>query len=445
MSNLAHARDWFSTLASSPEPERSGPEPAWLQETRNRARQAIAELPIPHRKLEAWRYTSIEGLLQQDFTAALPEARTWMGEELEPWLGPAADVYRLVFVNGQCIPRLATGLELPAGVTLGSLRAALGTDPQLLSTWVNHAQVHEEHLFSALNTALIHDGLLLRVAAGVRLDRPIEVVYLNLEQDPPRLIQPRNLVVLEPGAHATLVERFVGADDNAYFHNQVTELVLQEQSGLQHYRLQEESTAAWHLASLYLSQDRNSHYQGTTLSFGARWARTEYQARFQHEGAHCDLSGLYTVGKGQLNDFHLDIRHSVPGCTSREQFKGILHGKGRAVFDGRILVDKQAQKSDARLRNDNLMLVRDAEVDTKPQLEIHADDVQCSHGTTVGQLDPQQVFYLRSRGIDAETARRMLCLGFAAEIIDSIEVDGLREHAMERLVGTIQAAAGTLE
>lgn len=445
MSKPVQARDWFSTLASTPEPERSGPEPTWLRETRHRARQAIAELPIPNRKLEAWRYTGIEGMLQQDFTADLPESHSWTPEELETWLSPAADVYRLVFVNGRCVPRLATGRELPAGVTLGSLRAALGTDPKLLSTWVNHTQAHEEHLFSALNTALIHDGLLLHVAAGVRLDRPIEVIYLNLEQERPRLIQPRNLVVLEPDAHATLVEHFIGADESPYFHNQVAELVLQERSGLQHYRLQEEGAAAWHLASLYLSQDRDSHYQGIPLSFGARWARTEYQACFRHEGAHCDLSGLYTVGQGQLSDFHLDIRHSVPGCTSREQFKGILHGKGRAVFDGRILVDKQAQKSDARLRNDNLMLVRDAEVDTKPQLEIHADDVLCSHGTTVGQLDPQQVFYLRSRGIDTETARRMLCLGFAAEIIDTIDLPALREHAMARLAGTIQDAARVME
>lgn len=445
MSSLAEQRHWFSNLAELPGPEHSGPEPDWLQDTRARARQAITELPVPNRKLEAWRYTSIEGLLQQDFSLDTLPARSWTQEELEPWLGPAGDVHRLVFVNGQCIPRLANGLQLPAGVTLGSLRAALGTDPGLLSTWVNRTAAHEEHLFSALNTALIHDGLLLHVAADVQLDRPIEVVYLNLAQDRSLVIQPRSLVVLEPGARATLVERFAGADKAVYFHNQVSELVLQEGARLQHYRLQEESAAAWHLASLYLSQGARSHYQGTTLSFGGRWARTEYQTRFQHEGAHCELNGLYTVGKGQLSDFHLDVRHSVPGCTSRECFKGILYGKGRAVFDGRILVDKQAQRSDAQLRNDNLMLVRDAEVDTKPQLEIHADDVQCSHGTTVGQLDPQQIFYLRSRGIDADAAQRMLCLGFAGEIIDTIEVPALREHATERLAATIGAAVEILE
>ena len=445
MSTLVEQRDWFSALAGNPEPERSGPEPDWLRNTRDLARDAIGTLPVPNRKLEAWRYTSIEGLLQQTFSPAVEPGRTWTHEELEPWLGPATDVHRLVFVNGQCIPRLATGLELPTGVTLGSLRAALGTDPKLLATWLNHTGAHEEHLFSALNTALIHDGLLLHIAADVQLDRPIEVVYLNLEQDKALLNQPRNLVVLEPGASATLVERFVGADEAVYFHNQVTELVLQEGADLRHYRMQEESRTAWHLSSLYLSQDARSHYQGTTLSFGGRWARTEYQTRFQHEAAHCDLNGLYTVGKGQLTDFHLDIRHSVPNCTSRERFKGILFGKGRAVFDGRILVEKQAQKSDAQLRNDNLMLVRDAEVDTKPQLEIHADDVQCSHGTTVGQLDPQQVFYLRSRGIDTNAARRMLCLGFAGEVIDTIEIPALREQAMERLTATIRTATETLE
>jgi Fe-S cluster assembly protein SufD len=445
MSNLAEQRDWFRALAGTPDPELAGREPAWLREIHGHGCEAIAELPVPNRKQEAWRYTSIEGLLQQELTPALAPTRTWTYEELEPWIGPAEDVYRLVFVNGQCIPRLASRLELPTGVTLGSLRAALGTDPELLATWLNHTQAHTDHLFSALNTALIHDGLLLHIAAGVQLDRPIEVIYLNLEQDKPMLTQPRNLVVLQAGARAMLVERYIGTEASVYFHNQVSELVLREHASLKHYRLQEESMAAWHLASLYLSQDGHSHYQGTSLSFGGRWARTEYQVRFRHEASRCDLNGLYTVGKGQLADFHLDVRHSVPGCTSRECFKGILYGKGRAVFDARILVDKQAQHSDAQLRNDNLMLVRDAEVDTKPQLEIYADDVQCSHGTTVGQLDPQQVFYLRSRGIDTESARRMLCLGFAGEVIDSIELPELREHVAGRLAATIRALTETME
>jgi Fe-S cluster assembly protein SufD len=194
------------------------------------------------------------------------------------------------------------------------------------------------------------------------------------------------------------------------------------------------------LSSLYLSQQAQSHYQGTTLAFGSAWARTEYHTRFEQEGAACELNGLYTVGDGQLTDFHLDVQHSVPGCVSREQFKGVLYGKGRAVFDGRILVDKQAQHSDAQLTNDNLMLTRNAEVDTKPQLEIYADDVKCSHGTTIGQLDPQQVFYLRSRGIDETAARKILCLGFAGEVLDSIEVPALRDAVTRKLSDTLNAA-----
>ncbi len=185
---------------------------------------------------------------------------------------------------------------------------------------------------------------------------------------------------------------FAATDAALYFNNTLSEIVLGDGATLMHYRVQEESRSAWHLSSLYLSQAQHSRYRGTTLAFGGAWSRTDYNAHFMHAGAECDLNGLYTVGDRQLTDFHLDVQHSVPGCRSRERFKGILYGKGRAVFDGRILVDKQAQLSDAQLTNDNLMLTRDAEVDTKPQLEIYADDVKCSHGTTVGQLDPDAGF-----------------------------------------------------
>ncbi len=241
------------------------------------------------------------------------------------------------------------------------------------------------------------------------------------------------------------MERFICPDQSLYFQNNLTEIVLGAGAALSHYRMQDESRSAYHLGSINLSQQQASRYHGTSLTFGGRWSRTEYNACFRQEDAECVLNGLYTVGDRQLNDVHLDVRHSVPGCTSREQFKGVLYGKGRAVFDGRILVEKQAQRSDAVLTNDNLVLCRDAEVDTKPQLEIHADDVSCSHGTTVGQLDPQQMFYLRSRGIDVPTARNMLCLGFAGEILDTIDVPVLRDLAAKRLVDMLGDVAASAE
>ena len=219
-------------------------------------------------------------------------------------------------------------------------------------------------------------------------------------------------------------------------------MIVGQQAALEHYRIQNESREASHLSNLYLSQEKDSTYQGVSLALGAKWSRTEYRASFKGEHADCDLNGLYTVGDKQLNDFHLDVQHSVPGCSSREQFKGILYGKGRGVFDGRVLVDQYAQKTEAHLTNDNLLLTADAEIDTKPQLEIYADDVKCSHGTTVGQIEPEQIFYMRSRGIDPVAAHKMLSMGFAEGVLDKISLLMLREYAAEILTGTLEAGTG---
>jgi Fe-S cluster assembly protein SufD len=432
-------RSWAETLMSHTDVDQSRQGPGWLMAARTAARQAVAELPVLDRKQEAWRYTSIESLLKHRFRPA-PDAADVPALDINDCLLPDFDTHRLVFANGRYNPHLSSARDLPDGVTLGSLRAGLTSDPELLATWFGQTANHTEHVFTAMNTALVNDGVFIHVGSQIELDRPIEVIYLSQVDEDPLLMQPRNLIVLDAGAQATLIERFIGLGQSPYFHNNLTEISVGTGASLKHYRVQDESRNAYHLSSLYLSQKSQSRYQGTTLAFGGAWARTEYNATFKQEGAACELNGLYTVGDQQLTDFHLDVRHSVPGCTSREQFKGVLYGKGRAVFDGHILVDKQAQQSDAQLTNDNLMLTRNAEVDTKPQLEIYADDVKCSHGTTVGQLDPQQVFYLRSRGIDEAAARKMLCLGFAGEILDSIELPALRDAVTRKLSDTLNAA-----
>ena len=431
-------RSWVQRLMTHADAGLPGKSPGWLSHAREAARQAVADLPALDRKQEAWRYTSIEALLKHRFrpvsdTADMPTL------DISDCLLPEFDSYRLVFVNGRWDPKLSSIEGLPDGVSLGSLRAGLSTDPELLSTWFGQTANHTEHVFTAMNTALVNDGVFVHVGNQVELDRPIEVIYLSHVDDDPLLVQARNLIVLDAGAKVTLVERFIGFGQSTYFNNNLTEISVGKSASLNHYRVQDESRSAYHLSSLYLSQQAHSRYRGTTLAFGGAWARTDYNTSFKQEGAACELNGLYTVGDQQLADFHVNVKHSVPGCVSREQFKGVLYGKGRAVFDGRILVDKQAQHSDAQLTNDNLMLTRNAEVDTKPQLEIYADDVKCSHGTTVGQLDPQQVFYLRSRGIDETAARKMLCLGFAAEVLDSIEVPALRDAATRTLSDTLNA------
>lgn len=438
-------RSWFQQLVKQGSTNLPGLTLDWLERAREDAREAVAELPALNRKQEAWRYSSIEGLLGSQFQATTDLISGNQSLDIEPWLLPSLDSYRLVFVNGRCAPNLSNIQELPDGVTLASLRATLTTDPELLNTWFGQTANHTEHLFTALNSALVNDGVFIHIDRDIELDRPIEVIYLNLDQTHSLLTQPRNLVVMENHSRATLIERFVCSEPSLYFHNNLTEIVVRQRASLNHYRIQEESRNAYHMSSLYLSQERDSHYQGTTLAFGGTWARTDYNVQFRQQGAECTLNGLYSAGDGQLTDFHLNVLHNVPGCSSRERFKGILYGKGRAVFDGRILVGKDAQKSDAHLTNDNLMLSRSAEVDTKPQLEIYADDVKCSHGTTIGQLDPEQIFYLRSRGIDESTAKKMLSIGFATEIIDTIAEASLRIYAAERLSKILDLADTSAE
>ncbi|MFP3873404.1 MAG: Fe-S cluster assembly protein SufD [Thiohalophilus sp.] len=432
------SRQWFEKLAQSGQVDLPSEKLSWLDDARQQARQAINTLPVPYRKQEEWRYTSIDGLLKQEFQPANDPFTALQSLDIEDWLLPEMDCYRLVFANGRCVPHLSRTSELPEGVRVGSLRAALTTDPDLLATWFGQTANHSQHLFTALNTVLINDGVFIHVESNVKLDKPIEVLHLSLALEDAVVAHPRNLVVMDAGSEATLIERFVSTGQSVYFNNNLSEIILNESASLTHHRVQDESSQAYHLSNLFLSQQKQSRYRGTALALGGAWARTEYKVKFLDEEAECRLNGLYTVGEKQLTDFHLDIDHARPHCASEENFRGLLYGKGRAVFDGRILVDKDAQKSDAHLHNANLMLTRTAEVDTKPQLEIYADDVKCSHGTTVGQLDPEQIYYMRSRGIETATAQKMLCLGFADEIIDTIEIEPLRQHVHERLHGVLE-------
>jgi len=435
MSTVTESRQWFEQLLAQAVEEEAVPNN--LAQARAEARQAVHELPIPGRRQEAWRYSSVSELLEKNFAPAVAELDMDLTAEVDDWLLPQTDSYRLLFINGRFAPALSSVDNLPEGVSLGSLRSALHRDPHSLTIWFGQTANHSQHIFTALNTALMNDGLFIRIGKGIELDRPIEVMHLNLAPERPLLIQPRNLIVLESGARAELVERYRSCGESLYFHNGVSELLLEANAELQHTRLQEESAQAFHLHQSFLAQGRDSRYRSSSVALGGKWARHDLQVRFQAEGADCETHGLYLVGGRQLSDQHLDILHNTPRNASRHNYKGIAYDHGKAVFDGRILVAKDAQKTDAHLNNKNLLLSRRAEVDTKPQLEIYADDVQCSHGTSVGQLDPQQLFYMRSRGIESTTAMKMLCIGFAGEILESIDREAIRWHAEQKLHGML--------
>jgi Fe-S cluster assembly protein SufD len=408
----------------------------WLRGQRQAAAQQFADIGYPHAKQEDWKYTGIDGLLKREFETrdsveVFPRNAVIRQFLKEPVAG------RLVLVDGVYCAELSTCEA--QGVSLGSLRSAMASGDRATLSAVGALSGIGQHAFAALNLATLHDGAVIRVEAGVRLEKPIELLHVTTRAAEGRALRSRHLVLLAEGAKANLIERYLSLDDAvACFNNLVCEVSLAKGARLIHQRLQLEAAQSYHLSDIHLGLDEAAHYQGLQASLGAAWSRTTVSNRFADAGAICELDGLYLAGDGQLTDVHLDMDHAVPNCDSRTHFKGILYGAGKAVFDGLIQVREQAQKSNAHLHNANLMLSRQAEIDTKPQLLILADDVQCSHGATVGQLDPQAVFYLRSRGLDERRARHLLCLGFASEIVERFGSESLREQLNDVIRAKVQ-------
>jgi len=395
---------------------------------------------LPSAKNEAWRYTSLDFLNRHAFEPATADAgRALKTGDMQSLLLPESDAVRLVFVDGRYADHLSEAGRLPEGVTLGSLRDGMTRHPTAVKRHLDHTLAWGD-TFAQLNTALMPEGVWLDIAPATRVAGAIELLHLSTGGRAPRIAHPHHLIVLGEGAQAMLLERHVTLDEGVCFNNALMGIELGKGAELEHERLQEEGPSSHHLTTIEVYQAGDSRYGHRSVLIGSAWSRTHIRVRLAGPRAEVDVDGLYMAGDGQLNDVHLDVRHEVPDCSSRERFKGLLDGRGRAVFDGRIVVAEEAQRTDASLSNDNLMLSREAEVDTKPQLEIHADDVRCSHGTTVGQLDEQMLFYLRSRGIGADEARRMLCLGFAGEVLDRFSHAALCTRASGRLAARLAVA-----
>ena len=433
----------FRDLVASEETSWAADQPDWLVRLRKTAADHFGRHGFPNPRDEAWRYTSLDFLRHQPFVPARRETPEPVGPaDMAPFALAGRRTARLVFVNGRYSDALSDSGPAGQGILAGSLRQRLAGDPGGVGAHLGRLGGADADAFGALNAALMEDGAFVHISAGTQVEHPIEILHISAGADEPRIVHPRHVVVLEAGASAAIAERYVAlGDDASYFNNVVIEISLGEGAELRHDRLQEESGASYHLAGLRIEQAAASRYRQVTAALGGIWARTGITLTFAGEQAAAAIDGLYVARDRQLNDVHLDVRHEVPRCESRESFKGILDGRGRAVFDGRVLVARDAQQTDARLSNDNLLLSRNAEVDTKPQLEIYADDVRCSHGTTVGQLDEAMLFYLRSRGIGREAARQMLCLGFAGEVLDAFDTPELRERARALLQRRLERVA----
>jgi Fe-S cluster assembly protein SufD len=406
---------------------------SWPQGVRQAAFSRFAAIGFPSPRQEAWKHTNVAALAKIPFTpagherVALPDeilTRTSCGQMTGP---------RLVFVNGHYAPELSSLQPLPEGVIVGSLAQAISANRRSVEPHLAGYASFQNHAFVALNTAFMQDGAFIHIPPGIIVAAPIHLLFVSTASEPATVSYPRNLLLVDRGGQATVVENYVGVAHEVYLTNAVTEVVAGEHAVINHYRLQQESKAAFHMATLQVHQDRSSHVTSHAIALGGALARNEITVVLAGEGSECTLNGLFMVAGQQHVDNQTRIEHVQPYCTSRELYKGVLDGKGRGVFNGTIYVHKAAQKSNAKQTSKNLLLSPDAWINTKPQLEIYNNDVKCGHGSTIGRLDEEALFYLRCRGIGLEQARSLLTYAFASEMLSQINIEPMQAALHETL------------
>ncbi|MCY0854557.1 Fe-S cluster assembly protein SufD [Cupriavidus sp. D39] len=406
----------------------------WLARMRQQAREHFAQAGFPTLRHEDWKYTSVAAIERSRFTAgptqsdAKPEA---LAARIESLALPGAHL--MVFLDGHHQPQWSRIGMLPAGVELLSLAAMLERTPEPVEALLCRGVSDYPSGFAALNTAFMVDGAYIRLAAGTTPDQPIHLLFIATA--PELVTHTRNLVMAEAGSRVCIVEHHVGVDGLAYFTNSVTEIVAARDAQVEHHKVQQESLKAFHIAGVNMDQQHGSRFTSSAFALGGALARADIQVGLNAERAECSLDGLYMTGGRQHIDHHTRIDHARPQGKSREFYKGVLAGASRAVFNGKVVVHPDAQHTDAHQSNRNLLLSENAEVDTKPQLEIYADDVKCSHGATVGQLEPDQIYYLRSRGLDDASARALLTFAFAEEMVNRLGLSSLRTRLETLLRG----------
>ncbi|HEX8011579.1 MAG TPA: Fe-S cluster assembly protein SufD [Casimicrobiaceae bacterium] len=423
------------------EPSLPGRTLPWLAQARRRALERFDALGFPTTRDEDWKYTRVTALEKRVLKPAPPSAVVVNAAQL----GGLAlhGSRRLVFVNGRFEAALSDLDGLPGGARIGSLAAALVEDGERLEPLLSDAEEAIDNGFAALNAAFWADGGYIDLGTGTTLEAPIHLLFITTETD--AVTYPRTLVYAGAGSRASIIEHHVGIGEVASFTNALTRIVVEPGAQVEHCKLQQEAPRAFHIAAIDVRQRADSRFVSCSFALGAALSRTGIRTRLEAPGCEATLNGLYVVAGRQHVDHHTCIDHAKPHGVSREWYRGVLDGAARAVFNGRVIVRPDAQKTDAHQSNRNLLLSDEAEVDTKPQLEIYADDVKCSHGATVGALDEQQLFYLRSRGVDERAARDVLIFAFADEIVGRCGIAPLRERMRAllaaRLPGAVAASA----
>ena len=424
---------------------RTAAAPDGVIDLRRRAFERFTALGVPTTRLEAWRFTNVAPIANTAFALAAPAEREAAKADTAPH---ALDIGAgLLFVNGRHVAPASDVSGLPDGVEVLSLADVLASDSGETRAAVE-AQLAsgagiENEAFTALNTALLHDGAVVRVPANTVVEQPIQLLFVTSPPPggEPVMTHPRVLLVVGENAQVRVVESY-GGGDSPYLTNTVTEVVAGPSAVVDHYKLVRESTAAYHIGAMHVRLGRAANFSSHAVTLGGAIVRNDAQALLDGEGVECTLNGLYLANGRRLVDNHTTIHHAQPHCSSHELYKGILDGEARAVFNGKIIVAIDAQKTDAKQTNKALLLSEDAQINTKPELEIFADDVKCTHGATVGQLDEDALFYLRARGLGLEQARSVLIHAFAVDLLNHIAIEPIRDQLDELLLAQLPGSGG---
>ena len=427
----------FRTLESA----RTAATPDWLAHLRRQAFACFTAQGFPAERNEDWKYTSTRTLEKRGFIPADSARATVPTDVIEMGCLREATGPALVFVNGRYAPELSRTTPALPGTRITNLGTALEQDAERWKAMLLPESAWAHDTFTALNTAFLADGAVVEIADGTVPGSPLQLLFISTFQPQALACHPRVIVKLGANAQMTLVETYLGIESAANFTNSYTQIHLGDNARLEHLRLQRESDQDFHVSRVYVSQQRDSRYSTHTLNFGGYWIRNDLWAQLEAPGAYASLNGLYLADLHRHVDNHTRIDHLAPHTRSEELYRGIINGRGRAVFNGKVVVAKHAVKTDASQTNNNLLLSRHGEIDTKPELEIYADDVKCSHGASIGQFDEQALFYLRSRGLDLETARGMLIGAFASAVLRRLTLAELRAFASLHLASVLPQAA----
>lgn len=430
-SRTSEAKERYLALYQS-QPHRS---PAWLQRRRDEAMANFERLGFPTTRHEEWKYTDITPvanlittpIFDSNFNATAPAG-------IETFLLGDVECSQLVFINGKYSPEYSSIKSVPPGGCVCSLAEAIANNSEVVQEHLTHYADAENDVFTALNTAFFEDGAFIHIPNGAIVDASIHLLFVATSPEVATASHMRNLIVAGANSSVKIVESYVCPGNDVYFSNSVTEVVTGANAFVDHYKVQLESEHAFHIGTMQVQTNNNSNFSSHSFAFGGRIARNNAGAVMGGQGVECTLNGLYLTRAEQLIDNHTVMDHAEPNCASHELYAGILSGKSRGVFNGKIFVRPDAQKTDAKQSNRSLLLSREAEIDTKPQLEIYADDVKCTHGATIGELNEDALYYLRARGIPKAEARDMLVHAFANDVLERVKVEALRRQLEQELL-----------